>query len=148
MKRHTLLITTALLAIAIVSDASAQSTRSRFRTRAGNISPCSAGFRGFSPRKSATASRIPPAPPVPARSYGSGARPHSQTSAKSRSNSLDVIGLDETGRMDRSGHLTKHYASAQGTIKAGPIGGTALNAPKPYTPHATAHKGPFKFYGE
>ena len=136
MKFWTLAAATAMLAAVTTHTASAQ-TASRYSGTGVKSSVAAHALpRSTSVRNKAYHSAVPAPPRVPLRS--------SRRWASSRKNSLGMIGIDETGRMDRSGKSVGFYPSIRGTVKVGPHPSASRQTNGSSAPRENAQKDPFK----
>jgi hypothetical protein len=145
MKVRTFLVTTAILAVATASDASAQTATSKSSTRSNSTATTRLQSRPMSTstyqRKKTSRSFLPPPPPVPTRSSRR-ALPRNSAGPAQR-------GKDETGRKDQAGKPVIFYPVVRGETPAG--GGIRPSASKPNPPvgkaHENAQKDPYKMPG-
>jgi hypothetical protein len=112
MRIRSLLATTALIAVATSTTASAQSAapRSKVQKRSTAASRVNVGS-GYL-RTPTTRSAIPPAPPVPYRASRRLASSH-------RSDFDGMMGTDNSGRTDHSGHPVRFYSPVRGQPTTG-----------------------------
>jgi hypothetical protein len=133
MRLRTFLATTALIAAATSTTASAQTAAPRSKSQKGLAATSRARSRFSSPRKPTTRRPLPPAPPVP---Y----RPSQRGASSYRDDFNGMMGMDNSGRRDQSGHAVPFYSTVRGKPPVGLRASAAASSGSGGKPREIPHK--------